>query len=146
MIIDQPEIKVTMCNWGFRKLITSSDKYCGELLYLIKGKVTETLSNSTKDLTLFVQSGKIKIEFRQHSSERSSNILGAGAVRGSATLIRGNNFYIPAGRIYRIIVIEDSEVFEFSSYSPDNELTTNYSISMEKQNDTDSNKTKEENN
>jgi mannose-6-phosphate isomerase-like protein (cupin superfamily) len=92
--------------WGYELWITNTEKYCGKLLHIVKGKQLSWHYHKLKDEVMYVQSGCISIIFG-----RDEDINNAESVVLSA----GHSFHIPVGLIHRIFALETSEVFEFST-------------------------------
>jgi len=100
------EIKFVPKGWGFEKWIVNSEKYCGKLLYLVKGKKCSWHYHALKDETFFVQSGKIILYY-----SFGDNI----ELAEKKVLSRGEKFHIPIGLRHRMYALEDTELFEFST-------------------------------
>lgn len=119
MIEDRPAVEVISKTWGFEKIIVS-DKYCGKLLYIVKGKHTPMHYHKSKDETFFLHSGKIRIfffdggheEFSRQAAIHGPNVM---SVMERAILNPGDSFYMPSGRINMIFAIEDAQLYEFSA-------------------------------
>jgi mannose-6-phosphate isomerase-like protein (cupin superfamily) len=92
--------------WGHELWVTNSEKYCGKRLFILNGKKLSWHYHKLKDEVMFVQSGKIIINFGYDEDESKSE---------SITLSVGDSFHIPVGLIHRITGLEDSEIFEFST-------------------------------
>jgi uncharacterized RmlC-like cupin family protein len=145
MIIDQPAITVVSKGWGFEKVIANDGKYCGKMLYIIKNKKSSLYYHKMKYKTFYVQSGKIAIYYsddlnkiqqtiKQISSDMLASVLynnndkfiaeehKALARLDRIILKKGDNFYIPVGRVHQILAFEDSEVFEFSTQHFDSDI------------------------
>ena len=54
-------IKYVPKGWGYEKWIANCEKYCGKLLFIVKGKQCSWHFHKLKDEVFFVQSGKIKL-------------------------------------------------------------------------------------
>ena len=124
MITNQPEIHVASKGWGFEKWIVNNDKYCGKLLYIVKGKKTSIHYHKIKDETFYVHSGKVTVYFMDGLSEFKDKLaplgeLGIYSAMEKMVLKRGDNFYVPTGRIHQIIGTEDTELYEFSTKHED---------------------------
>ena len=98
--------KLISKGWGYEKWITNTEKYCGKLLFINKDKQLSWHYHNLKDEVMYVQSGKILIKYGYH---RDMNLA------EEEILIAGDSFHIPVGLIHRIVGLEDSEVFEFST-------------------------------
>jgi mannose-6-phosphate isomerase-like protein (cupin superfamily) len=98
--------KIVPKGWGYEKWITNTEKYCGKLLRIVKGKQLSWHYHKLKDEVMYVQSGSILVLYGYDEDIRSC----------SQTILKaGESFHIPAGLIHRIIGIEDSDIFEFST-------------------------------
>ncbi len=120
MIIDQPVIKFVQKGWGFEKWIVNSEKYCGKLLYIVKGKKCSLHYHDLKDETFFIHSGKVRLFYSDNLEEVIKDIgimnkFGAQGRLDAVVLNRGSNFYVPPGRIHQMIALEDTELYEFST-------------------------------
>jgi len=100
------EIKFVPKGWGFEKWIHNSEEYCGKLLYFVKGKCCSWHYHELKDEVFYIQSGKILVKFSEGDdiSAATEVILGPG-----------DNFHVYRGLRHRMIALEDTELFEFST-------------------------------
>jgi quercetin dioxygenase-like cupin family protein len=92
--------------WGFEKWIVNNEKYCGKLLYIVKGKRCSWHYHKLKDETFYVQSGKITLSYSTRDSLANAE---------SIVLSKGETYHIPVGLRHRMIAWEDTELFEFST-------------------------------
>lgn len=92
--------------WGFEKWITNNDKYCGKLLYFVKGKKCSWHYHKVKDEVFYIQSGKLKVIYGEEDDLSKSNIV---------ILERGDSFHVGVGLRHQMIALEDTEMFEFST-------------------------------
>lgn len=92
--------------WGFEKWITNNDKYCGKLLYFVKGKKCSWHYHKIKDEVFYIQSGKLKVIYGE-----SDNLSDADIV----ILEKGDSFHVKTGLRHQMIALEDTELFEFST-------------------------------
>ena len=102
----RPEMKYVPKGWGFERWIVNSEKYCGKLLYFVKGKKCSWHFHKIKDEVFFIQRGKILLKYGLDDNIDSSS---------SVILERGDNFHIPVGLRHQMIALEDTELFEFST-------------------------------
>ena len=56
-------IKFVSKGWGFEKWIVNCEKYCGKLLYFVKGKKCSWHYHKIKDEVFYIQSGKILLRY-----------------------------------------------------------------------------------
>ena len=74
----------------------------------MKGAKTKDFAHKIKDETFYLQEGKLKVLYGYDEDiEKSESIV----------LEKGDSFHIPVGMIHRMIAIEDSYLFEFSTDS-----------------------------
>jgi len=100
------EIKLVSKGWGFEKWIVNCEKYCGKLLYFVKGKKCSWHYHKIKDEVFYVQSGKIIVRFSDYDNIKTAKevILGPG-----------DNFHVYTGLRHQMQALEDTELFEFST-------------------------------
>jgi len=99
-------IKFVPKGWGFEKWIVNCDEYCGKLLYFVKGKRSSWHFHKLKDEVFYVQSGKIYVFYSDQDDIDKAD---------SVVLEKGDNFHIYRGLRHRILALEDTELFEFST-------------------------------
>lgn len=115
-------IEVVSKPWGFEKRIVNTDKYCGKLLYIVKGKNTSMHYHKIKDETFYVHSGKIKVLYSEDiSGDFLRGGMGPYSSMKTVTLNPGDNFRLPPETVHRIIALEDTELYEFSTPHDDND-------------------------
>jgi quercetin dioxygenase-like cupin family protein len=100
------EINFVPKGWGFEKWIVNCDKYCGKLLFFVKGKKCSWHFHKIKDEYFYVQSGKIKVYYSDEDNIDNAKIT---------VLTQGDNFHVYQGLRHRMEAIEDTELFEFST-------------------------------
>jgi len=110
--------------WGFEKWIVNNEKYCGKLLYFVKGKKCSLHYHKLKDETFYIQSGKIELFYSDDLftiSAIAENPHGYVAIHSpqaaceKIVLEKGDTFHIPPGRVHQMYALEDTELFEFST-------------------------------
>lgn len=100
------EHKFVSKGWGFEKWIVNNNKYCGKLLYFVKGKKCSWHYHKIKDEVFFIQSGKILIKYGfEEEIDKSSELI----------LERGDSFHVKPNLIHQMCALEDTELFEFST-------------------------------
>lgn len=92
--------------WGYELWITNTEKYCGKLLHIVKGKKLSWHYHKLKDEVMYVQSGSITILYGLDEDINKAE---------SVVLSAGHSFHIPVGLIHRVIANQTSEIFEFST-------------------------------
>ena len=100
------EIKYVPKGWGFEKWIHNSEEYCGKLLYFVKGKCCSWHYHVLKDEVFYIQSGKVLVKYSDGDEIESAKEL---------ILEKGDKFHVYRGLRHRIIALEDTELFEFST-------------------------------
>ena len=101
-----PEMKFVKKGWGHELWIVNKEEYCGKLLFFNKGKCCSFHYHEDKDEVFYLQSGKLRVLFSDNDDmDNAEEII----------LEPGQNFYIYPGLRHRMIALEDSELFEFST-------------------------------
>jgi len=100
------EIKYVSKGWGFEKWIVNCDKYCGKLLYFVKGKKCSWHYHKLKDETFYVQSGKILLKYYDEDDIAYAHEI---------ILSPGDKFHIYRGLRHQMTALQDTELFEFST-------------------------------
>ena len=98
--------KIVPKGWGYEKWIVNKPEYCGKLLFIEKNKMVSWHYHILKDETFYVQSGKILLKYSNHDDLETAL---------EVVLNKGDSFYIPRGMRHRMIGVEDTELFEFST-------------------------------
>lgn len=89
--------------WGYELWIHNDEKYCGKLLFFVKGKKCSLHYHKLKHETFYVQSGSLKCKFIDNDIEE--NIV----------LNAGDSKEIYQGLIHQMEALEDTVMFEFST-------------------------------
>ena len=108
-ITDSPKlghIKRVEKGWGYELWIANKPEYCGKLLKIYKDKMTSWHFHAIKDETMFVYNGSVKILWSFGDDIKKSNFI---------ILNKGESFHIRIGMRHRIIALEDTDLFEFST-------------------------------
>ena len=92
--------------WGYENWIVNNIDYCGKLLFFHKDKKCSWHYHKIKDETFYLQSGKILLLYGDSDDIEKANQL---------ILNSGDSFHIYTGLKHRMIALEDSELFEFST-------------------------------
>ena len=99
-------MKTVPKGWVYDLWIVNKPEYCGKLLHFDKGKKLSFHYHILKDETFYVQSGLIRLLYSEGDDlTKAEEII----------LEPGMSFHIYRGLRHRIIAIEDSDVFEFST-------------------------------
>ena len=99
-------VKFVSKRWGYEKWIVNCEKYCGKILFLAKGKKCSWHYHRKKDEVFYVQSGAIKIYYGWDDNIEMASV---------AVLERGDKFHVPIRLKHRMVALEDTELFEFST-------------------------------
>ena len=88
--------------WGWERWIVNKSEYCGKLLFFNKGKQCSWHYHILKDEVFYLQSGKMVVKYSDEDKIEDAKelILNPGVYRGLR---------------HRMIALEDSELFEFST-------------------------------
>jgi len=99
-------IKFVPKGWGWEKWVVNNEEYCGKLLFFNAGKKCSWHYHILKDEVFYLQSGKMCVIFSEEDDiSKAQEII----------LEPGQNFHVYRGLRHRMIAIEDSELFEFST-------------------------------
>lgn len=100
------KMKFVPKGWGFEKWIVNNEKYCGKLLYFVKGKKCSWHYHQIKDEVFYIHSGKILVKYSwEDDLEKAEEVI----------LERGENFHVKTGLRHQMIALQDTELFEFST-------------------------------
>ena len=100
------KIKHVDKGWGHEKWIVNKESYCGKLLYFNAGKKCSWHYHILKDEVFYLQSGKMLVKYSDGDDIEKAHEL---------ILEPGQNFHVYRGLRHRMIALEDSELFEFST-------------------------------
>ena len=99
-------IKFVPKGWGWERWVVNNEEYCGKLLFFNAGKKCSWHYHVLKDEVFYLQSGKMCVIFSEEDDiSKAQEII----------LEPGQNFHVYRGLRHRMIAIEDSELFEFST-------------------------------
>ena len=99
-------MKIVNKGGGYERWIVNNKKYCGKLLYFVKGKQCSWHYHKIKDETFYVQSGKILLHVGDHDDIKLADKL---------VLTSGDSYHIKTGLRHQMKALEISEMFEFST-------------------------------
>jgi|TARA_R100000005_G_C4959483_1_gene176763 mannose-6-phosphate isomerase-like protein (cupin superfamily) len=100
------DIKFVPKGWGYEKWIANCEKYCGKLLFFVKGKQCSWHYHEKKDEVFYVHRGSLVVYYSWHDDFELAY---------SVTLDAGDKFHVPTGMKHRMKALEDTELFEFST-------------------------------
>ena len=92
--------------WGYEEILINNTLYCAKILHINKDKKLSWHYHNVKDETFYVENGKVKLLFGWAANINTANLI---------ILKPGDTFHIPKGLIHRLIALENSRVFEFST-------------------------------
>lgn len=96
--------------WGYELWIHNDSKYCGKLLFFKEGKQCSLHYHKIKHETFYLQSGRMLLEYYPEIKE---GVIGSDYTE--TLLTPGDVFEVPVKTPHRLIALEDSELFEFST-------------------------------
>jgi len=99
-------MKFVSKGWGFEKWIVNNEKYCGKLLYFVKGKRCSWHYHKIKDEVFYVQSGKVMVRYSEGDDLKKATEI---------TLEPGDSFHVHVGLRHQVVALQDTELFEFST-------------------------------
>jgi len=100
------EQKFVPKGWGYEKWITNNEKYCGKLLFFVKGKKCSWHYHKVKDEVFYIHSGKLKVFYGETDNLLDSNVT---------ILEKGDSFHVKIGLRHQMLALEDTEMYEFST-------------------------------
>jgi len=100
-------IKKVQKEWGYEKWIVNTEKYCGKLLYLKKGKRCSLHHHAFKDETFYVLNGKVIME------------IGIIIDMKEKIMVAGDSQRIKPNTDHRFNGLEESAIIEFSTHHED---------------------------
>ena len=100
------EMKHVPKGWGWERWIVNNEEYCGKLLFFNAGKKCSWHFHKLKDEVFYIQSGKVKVLYSDNDDIEQANAVILGP---------GDNFHVYRGLRHRVIALEDTELFEFST-------------------------------
>ena len=108
MVEDKTTLKMKHVpkGWGYERWIVNCEEYCGKLLFFNAGKKCSWHYHVLKDEVFYLQSGKMLIKYSEFDDISLAKEL---------ILNPGDNFHVFRGLRHRMIALEDSELFEFST-------------------------------
>ena len=106
MALQTKDIVYVSKGWGYEKWVVNKEDYCGKLLFFFKGKKCSWHYHKVKDETFYIQSGRIELFWSNGDSLEHAN---------SIILEKGDTWHVPIGQRHRMLALEDTELFEFST-------------------------------
>jgi len=90
--------------WGYELIWARTDRYVGKILFVRKGESLSLQYHRTKEETIRVLSGRLKLE-----------IAGESGTLAASLLEPGTGAHIPPGTRHRMEAVEDCEILEVST-------------------------------
>lgn len=121
MRITKSKIEFVGKQWGFEKWFENNEKYCGKLLFFVKGKNCSAHFHKNKTETFYLHSGRIEIRFSDNLSKLEQHLSDHGTEgildhMEKEILEPGDTFFVPPGRVHMMIGLLDSELIEVSTH------------------------------
>lgn len=109
--------KIVEKGWGREVWIANSPLYCGKLLEFTKGRSCSIHYHNIKDEMFYLHTGKVDLLWSDIDPEGAKKLVDNGDISFLLrwTLNPGDSFHIPRHRIHKVIALEDSTIFEFST-------------------------------
>ena len=107
--------------WGHERWFENNEKYCGKLLFFVKGKNCSAHYHRDKTETFLCTSGRIEIRFSDNIKELEERFAKYGVEKildfmEKEILEPGDTFFVPPGRVHMMIGLLDSELIEVSTH------------------------------
>jgi quercetin dioxygenase-like cupin family protein len=93
--------------WGYEEWIANKPEYCGKKMTLRHGFRCSMHKHNIKDETFYIASGKVLLE-TEFEGKKETRLMTPGDIK-----------HIKIGMWHRFTGIEDSEIFEFSTFHMD---------------------------
>lgn len=109
--------KITPKGWGYEHTLVNNEYYCGKLLFFVKDHGCSFHYHLIKAETFYIHSGRLLVMYSDHPYP--DDFIGANLENHplvhKTILIAGETFDVPPGRIHRMVALENTELFEFST-------------------------------
>lgn len=92
--------------WGYEEILINTNLYCAKILHLNMGKMMSWHYHNIKDETFYVENGLVKLYYSNLDEISEANVI---------MLRPGDIFNVPTGVRHRLVALENSRVFEFST-------------------------------
>ena len=92
--------------WGWERWIVNCEEYCGKLLFFEKDKQCSWHFHKLKDEVFYVQSRRLLVKYSDGDKLEDAEEI---------VLEAGDNFHVYRGLRHRMIALQDTELFEFST-------------------------------
>ena len=103
------EVKFISKDWGWEKIITNDEKYCGKILFIKKDSCISLQHHKLKDETFYLLSGKLKSKF--------INLEDLSDPKDIPVVLMnpGDVKHVPIGLVHQLFALEDSTIIEIST-------------------------------
>jgi mannose-6-phosphate isomerase len=98
--------------WGHELLFARTALYAGKVIFIRAGEALSLQYHRVKDESIYIQSGRLKLEFGEPGQAADE---GAEGPLANAVLRPGQAWRIPAMTRHRFVAIEDTHLFEVST-------------------------------
>jgi mannose-6-phosphate isomerase-like protein (cupin superfamily) len=98
-------MKYVSKRWGYEVWITNGEKYCGKKLFVRQGKYCSFHWHEVKDEVLFIESGKIWMNYRKPEDTYTH----------STKMSAGSAFHVEPNVKHQMHAAEDTMILEFST-------------------------------
>lgn len=103
--------KMVQKGWGYERIITNGDKYCGKILHFYMGKKFSMHYHMLKDETWYVSFGELTFKWIDTDT----------AAVYEEKLSAGDVIHIKPGLPHQLCAITEAEIFEVSTQHFDND-------------------------
>jgi mannose-6-phosphate isomerase-like protein (cupin superfamily) len=92
--------------WGREVWIANTDRYCGKILEIRRGKRCSLHYHKLKMETFYLRSGLLKVRVKESAASQTMNEF---------VMHPGECMDVPIGLVHQLEGLEDSELLEFST-------------------------------
>ena len=100
------ETHVEPRGWGHETWIENVPEYCGKILHIDRMKCGSLHFHMNKLETMYLQKGHVRLRLVDPEKGKFYYV----------DLLPGDSIQIPRGQVHQIAAIEESDLFEFSTY------------------------------
>jgi mannose-6-phosphate isomerase-like protein (cupin superfamily) len=107
--------------WGFERWLDNNQSYCGKLLYFVKDRKCSIHYHLEKEETFYLHRGRLEIRYCDDVEGLKRQIAKCGErvvhdYMEKVVMEPGDIFKVPPGRAHQMLALQDSELFEFSTF------------------------------
>lgn len=103
LILSQEMVRVEK-DWGYEIWITNGELYCGKILFMEQGKWCSYHHHKIKDEVLYIQSGKIQMNYPGDDGWPIDVVMDTGSA-----------FHVVPHLLHQMHALEDTFIIEFST-------------------------------